>query len=1129
MSSTRTTTRGYSLLMVLMLMGLLGVAVGGLLGVILRGARTSGSMLDRRTTFYACDGMGRQLASLGQAYLARNTVDDVSESDMQRELRLALPGITPAGFEVDPRDLVIPEKPLPEPAPIEMITTGPFAGLEVKLQVIDMRFQARRSVSGAVCRSEQSLSLGRIALFQFFVFADLPLLDLVGDNDETMLMRGRIHTNGRTCLGGGANAGFASGVSGPFAVRLDVNMTAVDRIVHSERCNLGGGDVGIVGNRARGPAPLPPRPDRLLDVDVLERFSPRSDSGCSNSGSCPGGWRSFTLTRYLGRLQDTEHEVQELTLPVDPPEMRSQRGWPARGAPVSQVMRSGPSRPNTRFLVEPQLTNDPAGFARNKLAHKAQLRIIDGVWYVKDPGADNSPDAEGDDGPWPGIPIWSDHPGEFTVALTRGEGVEGGVPIEVGQSDIRAALDESADVRLEKAKWSARRRIGASPTPRRFSYYAFVDHVQAASAEGGPDQGQLSPKGQGLQFGRVLDGGSGFDVDPPAVISYGGLAPVQLAGAFSASAGPPTEGDNTYWLPGLRLTDGRIVGANRVSYAPRDRDEAGYCGRNPALTLSSDDVRNSVLVPAVPQPIETFGESGLRANGFPSPRQPLPADGTAVPLAPGSEAWSAGRLCASDNELQFRRRMRLALLDATRTGFVDTNNHRDTRMNDAASPNVLPLNFNLHAFQEALADKTPGELGSYFCDDCLWPEFNGSVYITNTWRGSMLGAAVFPDGNAEPPPNPVLRDHDQRVSSGEAQPHIPIERRSTTGPLPYTLCAAPSDEAATAHAQVVGRRFVEADEIDVDTGNANASSFVMPYQDGSPAFGNTLMREMAAVPAATPAEAPSSYPAPRTNQGSFRIPECERYALSGGVWSAVRPTAVRVINGRTLNFNRSSCGDDGSRRCLPELSTIATSHARSAVRQLDNGLNVVTNVPMYIAGDINQTSEVNDVDTGRRATNWIPVMFAADTVTTLSNGWDDEHSRWEVSTNDNDLNVESFRERPARTTRYTMLLLTGLVGAGTYAGDSRSISLTNTSGGGLHNAMRLMEDWRGERHIFRGAMVLGWMPVYTQWRVGRTGERSFEPPALRNWQFDRHLNATVNQPPDSPVFDVTALRSWRRE
>jgi hypothetical protein len=87
------------------------------------------------------------------------------------------------------------------------------------------------------------------------------------------------------------------------------------------------------------------------------------------------------------------------------------------------------------------------------------------------------------------------------------------------------------------------------------------------------------------------------------------------------------------------------------------------------------------------------------------------------------------------------------------------------------------------------------------------------------------------------------------------------------------------------------------------------------------------------------------------------------------------------------------------------------------------------------------------------------------------------------------------------------------------------------SGGGLPNAMRLMENWdiNNAFHTFRGAMVLGWSPVYTHWKVARAGRGTYFPPKLRDWQFDRHLNATINQPPDSPVFDVSAIRSWRRE
>ena len=285
--------RGYSLLMVLMMLGLLAVAIGGLFAVILRGGVTSGAMLDRRTTFYACDGMGRQLASLGQAFLSRNTLEDVPESVMQRELREVLPLITPTGFVARPADLVIPERALPDPAPIEVITTGPFAGLEVKLQLIDMRFSATRTGSGAVCRTEQTLSLGRIALFQFFVFADLPLLDIVPPGDDPLFLRGRIHTNGRTCLGGRRAAPPSRGApDGPFTVRLDANMTAVDRILRSSdsRCDI------PTPAHPQGKTPACSKPSAAAPTAVAPRASVQAAGAASRSTSTPTACRT-AITR----------------------------------------------------------------------------------------------------------------------------------------------------------------------------------------------------------------------------------------------------------------------------------------------------------------------------------------------------------------------------------------------------------------------------------------------------------------------------------------------------------------------------------------------------------------------------------------------------------------------------------------------------------------------------------------------------------------------------------------------------------------------------------------------------------------------------------------------------------------
>lgn len=53
---------------------------------------------------------------------------------------------------------------------------------------------------------------------------------------------------------------------------------------------------------------------------------------------------------------------------------------------------------NQRFVVDPVLRNEPADVREQKLAFRADLRIINGVWYVPDPSAPHLP----------GLPIWSD-------------------------------------------------------------------------------------------------------------------------------------------------------------------------------------------------------------------------------------------------------------------------------------------------------------------------------------------------------------------------------------------------------------------------------------------------------------------------------------------------------------------------------------------------------------------------------------------------------------------------------------------------------------------------------------------------------------------------------------------------
>lgn len=72
------------------------------------------------------------------------------------------------------------------------------------------------------------------------------------------------------------------------------------------------------------------------------------------------------------------------------------------------------------------------------------------------------------------------------------------------------------------------------------------------------------------------------------------------------------------------------------------------------------------------------------------------------------------------------------LLQAARSGFID----QRVRSADTTRGAILPINFDLAEFTAALADTTPGELGSYFGGGS---SFNGIVYISATWSGSMAG------------------------------------------------------------------------------------------------------------------------------------------------------------------------------------------------------------------------------------------------------------------------------------------------------------------------------------------------------------------------------------------------------
>ena len=106
------------------------------------------------------------------------------------------------------------------------------------------------------------------------------------------------------------------------------------------------------------------------------------------------------------------------------------------------ALRTGAEPPTTpgqagspqgiHWLIDPPRSDDTDVVAAARLANRADLRIIDGVWYVRDDAVR-----------WPGRPIWSDHPGGDLAPSSSAQQVAPSTT-NIGQDDVRANLPAGA-------------------------------------------------------------------------------------------------------------------------------------------------------------------------------------------------------------------------------------------------------------------------------------------------------------------------------------------------------------------------------------------------------------------------------------------------------------------------------------------------------------------------------------------------------------------------------------------------------------------------------------------------------------------------------------------------------------
>lgn len=407
--------RGYMLIVVMML----ALVMAGSLSVFMArtrdNAHVSADVVASRRVFHAADGVSRAALELANQYLRQNSL--ATPAQLQAHLTSEAATVTPPGYTLEP---ITPSGP-----PIEVIElgaaqlaplpNGPYRNMNARQQNVGIRVRLRENRSGVASEVSNQVILGTVSMFQFFAFIDGYAYVFSGTGVK---YAGRIHANGNICFGSvyaeqitTADGFYLAGSSGCRGEHNNNQVRASRSFIASGPLPNGANDI-LSGLSASATA---------LFRSVVSGGTHYDRDDNSGSDIAESTWLSRSRGRFNGQLQDRSHGVTPLKVPITGTPL-TQSG---RNASHTRVSNLG----NSRFLVDPIVpshvrTGEPADVREQKFAYKADIRILNGVWYLKNAS----------DPTRLGTPIWSDHPGTFDA--TDDMDHWGNAPTGVGQADL---------------------------------------------------------------------------------------------------------------------------------------------------------------------------------------------------------------------------------------------------------------------------------------------------------------------------------------------------------------------------------------------------------------------------------------------------------------------------------------------------------------------------------------------------------------------------------------------------------------------------------------------------------------------------------------------------------------------
>jgi Tfp pilus assembly protein PilX len=255
--------------------------------------------------------------------------------------------------------------------------------------------------------------------------------------------------------------------------------------------------------------------------------------------------------------------------------------------------------------------------------------------------------------------------------------------------------------------------------------------------------------------------------------------------------------------------------------------------------------------------------------------------------------------------------------------------------------------------------------------------------------------------------------------------------------------------------------------------------------------------------------------------------------------------------GTASNARIATCGTTGRKNWV--------SGARHVLKLVDGalgnlplspnngGFTVASENPVYIQGDYNSNSTDTfflDETSGKPGPDMTsssgtplhsPAAVIADTVTILSNNWDDRYSTMGNSALCNNPsptdpscapnNNTANGNRPGTTTWYRVAVAAGKTIRFPFPSWASSSDYPIGTDGGIHNFLHFLEDWQNTNATlhYGGSLVSLYFSTYNT-GIFKCCEYSVYQPPTRDYIFDTDFTTPTGLPPGTPLFkDVETL------